>query len=82
MLPTEGTRRKRRQKPDARNRMTIDAERLYTRAEVATMLHVAELTIFRATHAGKLHSFRIGRFYRYSGAQVLQWLESGGKVAA
>lgn len=60
----------------------ILANALYSRAEASDLTGVAQITLIRATDAGHLKSYRVGRRVIYSGSQILNWLEEGGKTAA
>jgi excisionase family DNA binding protein len=47
---------------------TVDVEPLLTVAEVAAMLRVSKMTIYRLVHAGDLPALRVSRSFRIPAA--------------
>lgn len=53
---------------------------IYNRPEAALVADCAVITLIRAYGAGHLEGYRIGRYVKHSGQQILNWLESGGRT--
>jgi len=49
-------------------------ERALTASELAEMLAVSKITIFKQAKAGRIPSFRIGTCVRFDPRSVAQWL--------
>ncbi|HEU0179424.1 MAG TPA: hypothetical protein VFV58_34770 [Blastocatellia bacterium] len=73
-------RRKPGRKPKIQ-RPILEPARIYTRREGALALGVSEITMIRARDAGHLAEFRVGRYVRHSGQQLLDWLAAGGRTS-
>lgn len=54
----------------------VDTGRLYTVAEVATMMRVSKMTVYRLVQAGDIDYIRFGRSYRVPRRAVQKYLES------
>jgi len=50
--------------------------RALTAKEIATLLHVSPITIFKQAAAGRIPSFRVGTCVRFDPRAVAQWLRS------
>lgn len=57
-------------------RPSLQADKIYNRAESALACGVAYLTIVRAKERGELDCFRVGRRVLHSGQHLLDWLVS------
>jgi excisionase family DNA binding protein len=55
--------------------------RFLTVAEVAEMMRVSSMTVYRMVHAGELPAVRFGRSYRIPQADVEAMLRTGGAQA-
>lgn len=55
---------------------TIDMEEFYTAEEVAQLLKVHYLTIYRHIKAGKIKAHKIGNIYRISKTALEEFLEN------
>ncbi len=53
----------------------MSTEQLYTVAEVAAMMRVSKMTVYRLVHAGTIHSIRFGRSYRVPRSAIREYLE-------
>ncbi|HEX7168306.1 MAG TPA: helix-turn-helix domain-containing protein [Acidimicrobiales bacterium] len=53
-----------------------------TVAEVAAMLRVSNMTVYRLINAGTLKAVRIGKSYRLLEAEVDRYLQEGETAAA
>jgi excisionase family DNA binding protein len=51
--------------------------RFLTVAEVAEMMRVSSMTVYRMVHAGELPAVRFGRSYRIPESAVAQWVQAG-----
>jgi excisionase family DNA binding protein len=51
--------------------------RFLTVAEVAEMMRVSSMTVYRMVHAGELPAVRFGRSYRIPESAVEQWVQAG-----
>ena len=61
--------------------MTVDTPasplsdvRFLTVAEVATIMHVSKMTVYRLVHSGELEAIRVGRSFRVPEQAVNQYL--------
>jgi excisionase family DNA binding protein len=54
----------------------MDKEKYYTIEEVAEMLRVAYMTVYRWIKAGKLEAIKAGKQYRISETQLSKFLEN------
>jgi hypothetical protein len=61
-------------------RPSIELDRNYRRPEAASAAGCSTITIIRAFSNGHLQGYRIGKLVIHSGAQLLAWLEAGGKT--
>lgn len=55
----------------------MDAPRFLTVAEVAELMRVSRMTVYRMVHAGEIPSVRVGRSFRVPQAAVEQMLSQG-----
>ncbi len=55
--------------------MNIDSERLYTADEVAAMLRLSKMTVYRQIERGDLSAHRIGRSFRVPGSAIQLMLD-------
>ncbi|MBX3312438.1 MAG: helix-turn-helix domain-containing protein [Microbacteriaceae bacterium] len=53
--------------------------RLLTVAEVADMMRVSKMTVYRMANSGELPAIRFGRSYRIPASAVDSFLESGNQ---
>lgn len=60
-----------RELPDGR----LDDLRFLTVAEVAALMRVSRMTVYRRVHAGELPAIRFGRSFRVPEAAVLKAIE-------
>lgn len=58
--------------------MSIDVRTgdLYTVAEVAAMMRVSKMTVYRLVQAGSIHSIRFGRSYRVPQSAVREYIDA------
>ena len=56
---------------------TSGAPRFLTVAEVAEMMRVSKMTVYRAVHAGELPAVRMGRSFRVPAQAVHEIISSG-----
>ncbi len=58
--------------------MSIDVRTgdLYTVAEVAAMMRVSKMTVYRLVQAGSIHSIRFGRSYRVPQSAVREYIDT------
>jgi excisionase family DNA binding protein len=54
----------------------VSTGQLYTVAEVAAMMRVSKMTVYRLVQAGAIQSIRFGRSYRVPQSAVRDYLES------
>ena len=54
----------------------FSSSRFLTVAEVAEVMRVSKMTVYRLVHAGELPAVRFGRSYRVPEAAVEQYLRS------
>ncbi len=59
---------------DTRNELT-DQARFLTVSEVARVLRVSNMTVYRLVNSGQLGAVRVGRSYRIREADVQRYLE-------
>jgi excisionase family DNA binding protein len=65
------------QAPETRGSGTdISGVRFLTVAEVATVMRVSKMTVYRLVHAGELPAARVGRSFRVAESDVHAYLES------
>ncbi|MGN7191024.1 MULTISPECIES: helix-turn-helix domain-containing protein [unclassified Curtobacterium] len=57
---------------------SFDDVRFLTVAEVAEMMRVSKMTVYRMVHAGELPAIRFGRSFRVPEAAVAEMLRGGG----
>jgi len=50
--------------------------RALTAKDIATLLHVSPITIFKLAASGRIPSFRVGICVRFDPLAVAQWLRS------
>ena len=53
---------------------------IITRQQLAEILKVNQMTIFRALKKGELKGFKVGKKWRIEKKEVLQWIESKTKT--
>ncbi|MDO5746707.1 MAG: helix-turn-helix domain-containing protein [Actinomycetaceae bacterium] len=53
------------------------APRFVTVAEVASLMRVSKMTVYRMIHSGELPAIRVGKSFRLPEAAVHQLLQSG-----
>jgi excisionase family DNA binding protein len=72
-----------RTKDEKRMARTSPISRLLTVAEVATMMRVSRMTVYRLIRRGQLNAIRVGRNYRVKEDDLQRYLEAqvvpGGK---
>jgi len=54
----------------------VGTGQLYTVAEVAAMMRVSKMTVYRLVQAGTIHSIRFGRSYRVPQSAVRDYLDA------
>ncbi len=54
----------------------IDRDQIYTSAEIASTLKVHPMTVHRWLKDGDLAGFKIGRFWRVTGWDLLSFIEA------
>ncbi|MHA7240966.1 helix-turn-helix domain-containing protein [Arthrobacter sp. TMS1-12-1] len=54
----------------------VSTSELYTVAEVAAMMRVSKMTVYRLVQAGTIHSIRFGRSYRVPQSAVREYIDS------
>ncbi len=54
----------------------VSTSDLYTVAEVAAMMRVSKMTVYRLVQAGTIHSIRFGRSYRVPQSAVREYIAS------
>lgn len=54
----------------------VGTGQLYTVAEVAAMMRVSKMTVYRLVQSGTIQSIRFGRSYRVPRNAVREYLES------
>ncbi|MBS1790590.1 MAG: hypothetical protein JST85_22925 [Acidobacteria bacterium] len=59
----------------------LELNRNYSIPLGAKVAGCSAITFWRAIYAGHLETYRIGRRRTVSGAQILAWLEAGGKTS-
>lgn len=59
-----------------------DGEAFYKISELAALLRVSRMTIYRLINSGELAALRVGRCYRISQADFDAYVESAGSVAS
>ncbi|MHA7190131.1 helix-turn-helix domain-containing protein [Arthrobacter sp. MDT2-16] len=57
----------------------INAGQLYTVAEVAAMMRVSKMTVYRMVQSGTIQSIRFGRSYRVPQSAVRDYLEAANR---
>ena len=50
-------------------------QKLMTLKEVAELLNIAEVTIYRWANAGKIPAHKLGRQWRFVRSEIEEWLE-------
>lgn len=53
----------------------MSTEQLYTVAEVAAMMRVSKMTVYRLVQSGTIDSIRFGRSYRVPKSAVREYLD-------
>lgn len=53
----------------------LSGTRFLTVAEVATMMRVSKMTVYRLVHSGEMPAVRVGRSFRVPEAAVEQYLQ-------
>ena len=54
----------------------VETKQLYTVAEVAAMMRVSKMTVYRMVQAGTIDSIRFGRSYRVPQSAVRNYLDA------
>lgn len=54
----------------------VSTGELYTVAEVAAMMRVSKMTVYRLVQSGRINSIRFGRSYRVPQGAVRQYLDA------
>jgi excisionase family DNA binding protein len=54
----------------------VELKQLYTVAEVAAMMRVSKMTVYRMVQAGTIDSIRFGRSYRVPHSAVRNYLDA------
>jgi len=62
--------------------MAQQRARFLTVAEVAEMMRVSTMTVYRLIKSGDLHAVRIGKSYRIEEAEVDRYLNEGAAAEA
>ena len=52
----------------------VSDDRFLTVSEVATIMRVSKMTVYRLVHSGELEAIRVGRSFRVPEAAVNQYL--------
>jgi excisionase family DNA binding protein len=65
-----------------RNPVLADGVRFLTIAEVALVLRVSKMTVYRLVHAEELAAIRVGRSYRVPDTAVSQYLHSAAVTSS
>ncbi|MFC3298148.1 helix-turn-helix domain-containing protein [Arthrobacter agilis] len=60
---------------------SLSTGQLYTVAEVAAMMRVSKMTVYRLVQSGTIQSIRFGRSYRVPQSAVRDYLDSANKGA-
>ena len=60
--------------------MTMAASDILTILEVARYLKVAERTVYRLAAAKKIPAFKVGGAWRFSRAEIEQWIKNQSSV--
>ena len=63
------------------NNDRLNAQKFYTITEVANILRVSYLTVFRWLQAGKLSAYKVGKQYRIEIQDLDKFLEKSKKYA-
>jgi excisionase family DNA binding protein len=63
---------------DVRERPTSNVERLWTAEDLAERWQVPTSQVYRLTREDRLPVVRVGRYYRYSPAAIVEVERSGG----
>lgn len=61
------------------NNNEITATKFYTIEEIAELLKVSYLTVFRWIQAGKLSAYKVGKGYRIEVSDLMSFLEKSKK---
>jgi excisionase family DNA binding protein len=75
-----GTLRKRA--PMATNETPLSDVRFLTVAEVASIMRVSKMTVYRLVHSGELEAIRVGRSFRVPEEAVNQYLRDSFVAAS
>ena len=59
----------------ARTRTGLSEVKFLTVAEVAALMRVSKMTVYRLVHAGELSAVRVGRSFRVSEEAVHEYLK-------
>lgn len=59
----------------AHSRSDISEVKLLTIAEVAAMMRVSKMTVYRLVHSGELPALRVGRSFRVTEDDVHDYIE-------
>lgn len=73
-LKSLGARERRRGLPMAAEATPLSAVQFLTVAEVATIMRVSKMTVYRLVHSGDLEAIRVGRSFRVPERAVNQYL--------
>jgi excisionase family DNA binding protein len=55
---------------------SVSTGQLYTVAEVAAMMRVSKMTVYRLVQSGTIHSIRFGRSYRVPQSAFKEYIEA------
>lgn len=69
------------QSPRKQPNLAINPDAIYSRRESAQATRNSESTMVRAFLNGHLEALRVGNRIRHTGAQLLAWLNAGGRTA-
>lgn len=63
-------------KPDSLGGASLAGTQFLTVAEVATLMRVSKMTVYRLVHSGELPAVRVGRSFRVHAKAVHDYLET------
>ncbi len=67
---------------DPRQQQQLGEVRFLTVAEVATLMRVSKMTVYRLVHSGELTAVRVGRSFRVPEQAVQEYLRGAFEAAA
>lgn len=74
--PARGVKPAAQNSPDSAEPAALAGTNFLTVAEVATMMRVSKMTVYRLLHSGELPSVRVGRSFRVPAKAVHEYLQS------